>query len=552
VQIEPELGCYRVDLPKKDWHANADFDHLERVRLELRNPDARPRTVRLLLAKDYAFEGITGLSPMLRDADGEPTGIPIQLSKNWHRKQGEHLLYEGPWFHGLTMLRLPPRSRLQCEATIAFDRWGGVPAASHAQLCLVGWGTDQLWDQAAVGSWGESICYEPDVTQRRGMIDDVRPLMVWAMNQDHGKWNWTQNVGGGDFLVLHDTDGQRQYLARMKTAYVAQCPCLTEVTYAGTTPDGAIDAQITVSTPRTDDYVRAFHRFRYDVRKAVGFSRLAFYQLGADHYNDAPVREMARGNAAGMIDAWQPPAELPKTAQYVRTGLSCDGRLPWASLHHALRRDEKGGALANRGLIVRSWKARLGGREVAAPSMASFRTIGERGNVNVELTPPPNLHELQPGDFVEAEVELVVMPIAADDYYGPNENLRAALKQDGDTWKMIRREAVGNDLVVEVVRGRAIHAYPVHVEADASGRAEFSVTGGIGYVPVIVNGLKRPGGWVLKQTIDGGEKPAATTVYGKECCQADYDAAAGTWRLIYNVSLDSPGDVRRPARFVLE
>ena len=59
--------------------------------------------------------------------------------------------------------------------------WGGVPAASHAQLCLIGWGWNQRWDQAAIGSWGESICYEPEGIQVRCMIDDVRPLMVWSM-----------------------------------------------------------------------------------------------------------------------------------------------------------------------------------------------------------------------------------------------------------------------------------------------------------------------------------------------------------------------------------
>ena len=112
--------------------------------------------VRLNFAREGDVPGaaITGLVPMLRDPQGNPTGIPVQISKNWHRKPGETLVYEGPWVHALTMLRLPPRSRLDLEFALAANFWGTVPLASHAQLCLIGWGTDQLWEQAAIGSWG--------------------------------------------------------------------------------------------------------------------------------------------------------------------------------------------------------------------------------------------------------------------------------------------------------------------------------------------------------------------------------------------------------------
>ena len=56
-----------------------------------------------------------------------------------------------------------------------------------------------------------------DACQRACMIDDVRPLMVNGMGG--GKWEWTGNVGGGDFLVYQDATGLRQFLSRMKVAY---------------------------------------------------------------------------------------------------------------------------------------------------------------------------------------------------------------------------------------------------------------------------------------------------------------------------------------------
>jgi hypothetical protein len=48
---------------------------------------------------------------------------------------------------------------------------------------------------------------------------------------------------------------------------------------------------------------------------------------------------------------------------------------------------------------------------------------------------------LQPGDFVEAELELVVFPADAAAYYGPDAALRDMLARDADTWRPVHREA---------------------------------------------------------------------------------------------------------------
>lgn len=63
------------------------------------------------------------------------------------------------------MFTIPAGQTVQLEYTSVNALWGGVPAASHAQLCLVGWGSNQLWEESAIGAWGETICYEPDQGQ---------------------------------------------------------------------------------------------------------------------------------------------------------------------------------------------------------------------------------------------------------------------------------------------------------------------------------------------------------------------------------------------------
>lgn len=301
VTYESARGWYRVDIPDESGNS-PNAASLQRIRVHLRNPETKPRVVRLNFARDGNVSAITGLVPLLRDSQRNPTGIPVQISKNWHRTEGKTFLYEGGWLHALTMLKIPAGFEGDLEFCIARNLWGTLPLASHAQLCLIGWGTDQLWDQAAIGSWGESICYDPDVCLNRSVIDDVRPLMVTQMNSTNGKWGWTNNVGGGDFLVYFDEANKKQFLSGMRTAYLSQGPNLTDVIYAGTSADGHIGVRLRVMTPRCDDINRAYHTFRYDVLKPTKFKRLAFYQLGADNYNDHQFGQLARGNAAGMIE----------------------------------------------------------------------------------------------------------------------------------------------------------------------------------------------------------------------------------------------------------
>ena len=385
-------------------------DAIERVQLVLTNPDTAEQVVRLLFEKNGSGirqsigSAITGVSAVLRDAAGYPTGIPVQLSKNWHTRP-EGGVYAGVWFHGCSQVRLPPGAKFELELTLAYGHWGGVAAASHAQLCLIGWGSNQLWNQSALGSWGESICYEPDQAQAHATILDVRPLMVRSMDRNLS-WTWTHNVGGGDFFRLFDAAGRRVFPGRMRTAYERQGPCLTEVTYAGHS-GRAIEHSATVSLGRTDDVVRGTYRLRMDVKETLDFSRFVIFQIGADTYSYTRERQLAVGNETGVLRQW----DTRWGGDVYRTEpLECTGRVPWISLHLAESRGPQyeQGAWANRGLVIRSWEARLGGQP-AAPWLAE-RGVGARGSETstVDLVPPPGLTRLEPGDFVAATIEHLV------------------------------------------------------------------------------------------------------------------------------------------------
>ena len=553
-------GYYSIHL-RNDNSAQVN-SRMDRVNVSITNPNNEPCLAHLRFDLEstqlYEIVGISGISALLCDQEGNPTGIPIQLSKDWHREPGVNLPFMGVWFHGMTMLTIPANTTLNLQYTSVNGNWGGVAPASHSQLSLIGYtsdyaGPNALWDEAAMGSWGESICFDPDV-QGSAMIADVRPVMVWNMGasarDDNAKWSWTNNVGGGDFLTYF-VNGVKQYNIRMRTQYRRQCPNQTEVTYAGTSQDGKINLKSTVNLIRSDDIVRIFFHLRYDVTQTVTWSRLAFFQLGADGYNQSQCSQMSRGNLTGVLDTWAP--SWGTGYLYNQTGIACAGQMPWFSLHQNVTRDPYAyhGAWANRGLVIRSWNARLNGVNSPTPYASVYGSpSGGVSGAILELTPPPGVTQLQNGDYVDTVLEMIVMPQWGNtgplglDYYGPNANLIAALNASAgsyggaNTYGMINREAVGNNLSPTVSKGTLLNNYPVKIRVDGNNEAAFSVTGGVGYVPVMFTGVKYYRDYVLQCKVGGVWVNVDQSVYFKDFWQTDYNLQTGTWDVTYNVPLD--------------
>ena len=524
------------------YYPQEHLDRLDKWPFMLTNDSDETKVFRLLF--DTPPRNITGFTPMVLDSEGRPAGIPVQISKNWHRGKIP-LRHQGSWVHGSTVIKVPPRSVRNYQYAIAYARWGGVPAASHAQLSLIGWGHNMFWDECAIGSFGESICYEPGRTQRRSFITDVRPLMVFG--KDGKKWGWTGNVGGGDFLVYFDENGKYVPMIKTRGRYYSYGPNLTKVSYDEISQDESIKASYTVRLARADDYVRVFQNIRYDILKPVEFSRLAFCQMPADYYNDMKYGKTAIGNVEGMTAEW-----------YIREGnweydwrsVPLPGRQPWVSLHDVSPDEEV--TQAARGLIVRKWDAVLGSHECVEPHLSTYMTEWHKNNFRVaaELSPPPGLKSLKPGDYVDTDIELVVLPSRAGIYYGPNESLIAALAKDANTWKMIHREAAGNDLGIRMEEGGLVKRYPVEISVSAEQRAQFAVSGGVGYVPITFTNLRDHKNLRLYRVVGGTTTAEDQSVNGNDFWQTDYDTVNGTWSITYNINLDSSVEPGRPVTFL--
>ena len=255
------------------------------------------------------------------------------------------------------------------------------------------------------------------------------------------------------------------------------------------------------------------------------------------------------GNETGLIREW--PTRWGGDS-YRTEPLECTGRVPWISLHEAVSRAGKeagspgqqgaSGAWANRGIVIRSWQAQLGGKP-AVPWFAE-RGVKARGEdtSTADILPPPDVTRLESGDFVQATIEHVIVPQYAADYYGPNEALRRALAAGENTWRMIHREAVGNDRRVEIKIGALESLHPAVCVRTAIDAAEFTLTGGLGYVPITFAGLTSPCSYAL--SIDN--QPVNQAVHGNDFWQADYDPAAKRWSQTYNIPVggDTPHTIR--------
>jgi hypothetical protein len=538
VGFNEALGCQTLHLPEKPWRDSggaeypfAKLDALDRWSLTLTNDSDVPTVARLMFTQIDPHD-ITGFTPMLCDPDGTPAGLPVQISKNWHQNAAKGKVpYQGPWFHGFAFVPLPAHAKRELLFQMVYARYGGIFAASLAQLSLIGWGYNQFWNEVAIGSFGESICFEPGRVQRRCFIDDVRPLMTLPYDRPAKPWGWAENCGGGDFLMWQDTQGQYQPMRATRTDYRAYGPCLTDAIYSEESAGGELAARMEVSVPRSQDYLRVFIHLRYDVRHPVQWRRLAFFQLGADFYNDTPARRVAIGDVNGMREEWEP--KKVKDV-YDRRNVPMLGAQPWMSIHGVETSDlQPGLADASRGLIVRNWQAVLGGKAVSQPHASFFCTEWDKDSYRtvVELSPPPDIKELLPGDFVEADLELVVFPADSTAYYGPDKSFRDALYRDADTWRLVQREASGNALDIQAAAGTVLKPYPMVLAMDDQQHAGAIIKGGVGCLPLTFTGLARPRGYQL--FMNG--KPLDQSVHGNDFWQTDYDASTKSWRQTFNI-----------------
>ena len=544
VRFDADRGVFVIDT--NAWAVGQSTaegrDRLERIPFSIVNGGERAVTATLNFKKHDVSFPTTGISPLIRTADTlEPTGEQVQDSKNFHRftdRQGEfnyaaaddpQRIFEGIWFHGYAGIRVAAGQTAKREYTCAYGNWGGVPAASHAQLCLIGWSANQLWDQSALGSWGESVTYDPDLCLGRSMIDDVRPLLVRATHGSLQEYNWSGNVGGGDFLNYVGEEQTR--LVNQRVTYDSQGPNLTDVRYNGYTADGKIAADIRIHLGRTDDIVRNYYTIRYTFLEDVSYKRLSLFKIAADGYADNYFRHYAYGDENGVVKERQ---DAALKAGYQGAAADAPGDQFWFSLYDSPSEDEQADVL----FTVRSFSAELNGSRYKRPSFRLFGTADQGiPQASCELALPAAAGEvIKKGSTVEMVVEYDVLPGDPRYYYGKADYLRATEELMG-TATAAYQQVVGGTIDVEAVIGSVQSRYPAALEA-AGGEvaAQFTLAGGLGYVPLRIDGLTVGTGWQLQVLRGGVWTDVVQSVNGgRDDYQAVYDRGTDSFSLSFNV-----------------
>ena len=573
-QIHPKAGReQRAQFDKKGYmnislnnmlqYMGPDFaaeekrlDEADRLKFTLENSSDAAVKLPVLFEKSGKL-GVLGCCPMLRDAQtGEPIGVQVQLSKNWHEPVNYDVsqprcYLAGTWLHGITVIEIPAHSKVTYELTVTYAQWGGVYAASHSQLCLAGWGGNyQQWESSSIGSFGESFCYDAEMTHNRGFITDIRPLAVTSIYG--GKYNWTENVGGGNFLTYFPrAGGSMQQLKRVRTQFRKQGPNLTEVIYRGITQDGKIECEYTVNLPRTNDVSRAYHSFSYTFLEDTSFERLAFYSMGSDEYNDNHYDTMAVGNADGTVVfeaggmSFGGEFALPVGQTGYIGGAMQRIKVPgdglWAAFMGYAPVLYKKTPGANRMMVLHRYRAEINGEVYDKPAFSLYRTNnGGVPCVSFELSPPANAGNIiKKGSVVCGTAEWINLPVKKSDYYGSSSVLASIPQEYFNTWRAAYAYAKGSLYKVSANRGSVIKNTPIYVkctEPDQQGvLAEITVTGGMGYVPLTFTNVPHYSGIRLETKKGGSWEAVDQSVTGNDYWQAWYDSLSGTYELTFNV-----------------
>lgn len=340
-------------------------------------------------------------------------------------------------------------------------------------------------------------------------INEIYPLFSYYCQEKLKRG--TDYYGSAQFLNAFDADGQRTSVNKIRHLTQYSGPLLAKHHISGITDDDAMEFHGIILIPASDDCLRLIIHLRCDFIRNASYSRLSFFSLGSQFDNRLETNEAIFGNSEEQAEYLQP---LTGGLKYRYAG-SLFSDSEWCLLKGKICR----------AMIVRSVNARLAGKD-NLPGFSLFGTESPIPSLSCEINPEKSKNGFLKGDYLECELELMFFPQNAENYYGPNDNFYSSLKRGPE--KTVLREAVRNNLEIEINDGELIQSYPPEIKA-INNTARFTVRGGIGYIPVCISGVARP-----------------DSLYVNQACltagQCQYDAETRSYTLIYSVCFDDHTD----------
>lgn len=527
VAYHPVSGAYKIEMANLD-KLNKSYrekqNMYERLPFTVKNDSDTDVTVLLCFYKPTEFPrtsySLWGMSPMLLDAQTkEPVGIAFQQSRNPHNYI-DTILYHSCWVEEYVYVKVPARSSVGYEFATAYSMWGGTYAASMAQMCLVGWGGNQWWISSSLGSFGITFDFDPELTCGRAVIDDIGLIDIKASSAS----------GGSDFLVMKSM-GYMQPVINQKLDFLSPGPNLAQLDLYGNTKNKAVSTKMSMILSRCRDYTKMLYSFEYTFLEDVTPSRLAFFTLGADNYNGYAYQSLAYGSEQGLVDSVSLQGN-ESTNMYKQQNIMVPGDQIWvAQLVFAERN------MCDKAMAVRSFEATINGVTYTKPSLNIFVSYNGEKAMTCELGMPEGTEKtIKAGSIIKGTVEVFILPINMKLYNGNSEYIKNLPANIVGTWEAVQKYTVEGNVTAQVTKGTLIGTWPTRIKS-AENQAAFTLTGGIGYVPVTVTGLNGYSGYRLYKVENGKEVQVDQSTPGQQndYWQAYYDVATGTYELTFNV-----------------
>ncbi len=553
LSYDADEGIHYLDIARygMGYRNCGQVDVMQNIAIALENPSSNDKQVRLCF-RQIPDVNVVGFNSLLRRNNGAPSGLPLQVSKNWHT---DPQLFSGTWIREYTEIMVPANDTISFNYTRTGAKWGETYSVSSHQLSVVGSGIPKGgWLEAAMGSFGETVTHSPDYRFGNSNVCDYRPFLVTNEAYPPGtstECNWTGNVGGMDMWVYRNDSNQRIHQKEVKTRFQRYSPNLSETSVSALSADGKLKWDYTFYLNRADDYVRVYYKIKIKALEDAPFNRFDIFQMGGDNYNFYKAQTVYYGNGAGTIGQFNPTND--GSDDYTTPEIAISGDDPWIWAGNGTITNGFGSINieTNNGIIVRDYQAAFGG---APSNTVYFRERSHSGGFSGSsgqnptsycLVTPPGINSFTAGDSVELLVETVILPKLNGDYYGPNTNFAAALAGYGNSVDLFLREVQGNKVTLSSPTNTVDEIYP-HTITTTNNTALVTVTGGRSYVPLVFEGLDNVAEPVLWKSVNSSGNDCWEIVdqskWGRDFWQADYQPETGLFDLIYNVNQDIPGD----------
>jgi hypothetical protein len=337
-------------------------------------------------------------------------------------------------------------------------------------------------------------------------------------------YDWTSNVGGGDIAKVVDDQGKLVTWQGTVREFGMIGPNLSHVRVTERSAQGRMRLQIDSYLPRSNSINRSYFKVKLEALEAIAFQEFALFQLGNDYYNEMESTKVGWGTLEGLVGEASPgaaewgrvmdPVELP-------AGQS------WVSLY-ANDPEPKRGGRAVRGVVIREYRAELGGNTYDAPWLASARTMSR---LNAELVLPPEIKQLKAGDTVEFTVEMDILPFTAEAYFGDDTALKQRLEATPDSWELVAYEAQHQQVRINGVP----QIFPATYAATTAKQQSFSVSSQSRMDTICVTGLSNPETWQIVERVDGKSVPLGERFSVEAQPQLTYVPETGTWTAVLSL-----------------